>query len=199
MKILISLPDDRHQRGVLSIMDGDTAVYRCPCLGKSDNATAARKGNPKRDPTFPYGDTPLGKYEVTFIWRRASYHRTLGWYGIPLDPINTPDGGDAYTAEQNGRTALVIHGGRSQRSGNGNLIPTFGCIRVFDDHMDDIARVLGKSRVPVEIVRQNELPLSSRADVDEIVFQLSKLPPEKLRAIARGLGPQIIAAAITSK
>jgi hypothetical protein len=56
---------------------------------------------------------------------RGTYGQNRVMY---MDPLS----GDALTAEDNGRSGLWLHGGSLR---DGNLRPTYGCIRVDDDFM----------------------------------------------------------------
>jgi hypothetical protein len=120
-----------------------------PVLGKSDNAAAARRGNPSRDPTRPFGDTPAGEYACA-IGRpgavTAELERKYGPHGwIALDPI----AGQALQAKRNGRFGLLIHGGAL--NAKGRLRPTHGCIRMFNP---DLAALL---RAVAQFSRKGEL------------------------------------------
>jgi hypothetical protein len=121
--IEVSLPIFRQRHGYM-ILKEDDAIIGGPwkCLGKSDNLRAARANNPTRDPLRIKGDTPLGTYHT----RGVSPANIIGigdrW--IALDPVS----GDALTAKMNGRRGLGIHGGR----GNDRLVPTEGCVRLFN-------------------------------------------------------------------
>ncbi len=107
------------------------------CFGKADNAMAARHGNPRRDTTRRFGDTPSGEYRARFVHTPQRDTNTYGVNGyIMMEPI----GGDALVARRNGRSGLWIHGGSVR---NGRLRPTFGCVRVFDS---DMAVLLSMSR-----------------------------------------------------
>lgn len=125
-----TLPADRTRPGELRVVGDGAPSATDPaasgpwrCLGKADNQSAAQHGNPARDPTLPFGDHPTGDYALVAIHRfdEASSKYGPGW--ISLDPT----GGDALTAERNGRFGLLIHGGRLR---DGALRPTFGCLRV---------------------------------------------------------------------
>lgn len=121
LTIRIVLPKDRAKYGNLTV--ATVATFRC--LGKADNAAAKRQGNPQRDPLKQYGDTPPGVYIGTLGMTYKG--RTYGEFPvIMLSPVS----GDALRAQkEGGRSGLWIHGGELR---NGELRPTYGCIRVDD-------------------------------------------------------------------
>ena len=121
----IVLPADRRREGRLRLIDDTGDVLDVRCLGKADNATAAKHGNPHRSPLRPYGDTPTGEYLVTAIRRYDPLHASFGARFIALEPI----GGDALTAKQNGRAGLAIHDDDVPPA-DGTLRVTYGCVRV---------------------------------------------------------------------
>lgn len=128
LTVEVRLPKDRTKLGTLSCGD-----FSCACLGKSDNLTAKKNGNPGRDPLKQFGDTPLGTYTVSIgpvAWPVTAY-------GIhPVLRID-PTGGDALVAESEGkRSGLLIHGGALNH--HGQLRPTFGCIRVRNEHQKEL-------------------------------------------------------------
>ena len=130
-KIVVSLPRNRSSLGKLALIDDSGELIYGPvrAYGKADNAMAARKGNPTRDPKRPFGDTPSGGYAVRFSPAPMADRSTYGQYRVGfLDPLS----GDALTAEENGRTGLWLHGGTVR---DGQLRPTYGCIRVDDGTM----------------------------------------------------------------
>ena len=99
-----------------------------PCLGKSDNESAAAKGNGKRDPTKPLGDHPTGEYVIEGIFDlpKEKAHS----YG-PLKIVIQPVSGDCVKREdaEPGDDGILIHGGEPR---DGKLRPTHGCLRMFD-------------------------------------------------------------------
>jgi hypothetical protein len=144
--IKVALFADRKRVGKLVAYNQDAVVFECPALGLS----VGHAKNPKRDATRFRGDTPLGEYALTSVRNRGVYTRGIGRYSVHLDPV----AGEALTAERNGRTGLLIHGGR----GDQKLVPTFGCIRLLDKDMTALARLAGKSRFTVSIVANTARP-----------------------------------------
>src|SRR5262249_4637698 len=132
VKLYSRLPKDRTAEGALWVVGEDDRIQIGPerCRGKSDNQTAIAHGNPSRDPLRPFGDHPLGTYRVTSVRRSSGDPERWRHYGpafLALEPV----AGDALKAAQDGRTDLGIHGGLVLE--NGQLRPTFGCLRVLDD------------------------------------------------------------------
>jgi len=137
LKIDIKLPKDRAKTGLLFCDD-----LRMQCYGKSDNETAAKNDNPRRNPLFPWGDIPSGQYGKTnLVW--LSTKTPVGEAWIPIEGI----GGDALTAKQNGRHGLGIHAGR----GSGRLIATYGCLRLTAKDFYTLALHIRDEDVEIEI------------------------------------------------
>lgn len=141
--VTITAPRDRTKPGqlVLRNIKGET-IFSCQCLLRS----VGHASNPTRDPLKFRGDTPLGKYETTFVSHLPQKSVGVGDLWVGLDPANFYDT-PARRAEIAGRTRLGIHGGR----GDGMLKATHGCVRLLDRDMADFARVAGKLRFTVEI------------------------------------------------
>jgi hypothetical protein len=141
--ITITLPADRRSTGRLVFRSADGELkFSCPCLGRS----AGHASNPTRDPLKYRGDTPTGRYALTFVTRLAAPITGIGSLWIGLDPDDFYDT-QARKAEKAGRTGLGIHGGR----GDGLLKPTHGCVRLKDVDMAALARIAGKTRFTVLI------------------------------------------------
>lgn len=139
MTIRITFPADRTLPGVLRLLEAEVVLMECPALGKADNEAARRASNPTRDPVRKMGDTPLGSYRARVGYPLSRDEKSTRTYGphpvIELDPLT----GDALTAEQNGRTGLLIHGGVMAL---GRLRPTFGCVRVSDEAQAQIVAIM---------------------------------------------------------
>ena len=65
LNIQVKLPADRTQLGELALASasGEQIFGPVRCYGKADNKGAADHGNPARDPTKAYGDTPCGGFK----------------------------------------------------------------------------------------------------------------------------------------
>ena len=144
-RIKIYLPAIRARQGILRLFRGPTQEYMmdAPCLGKADNARAAKANNLTRDPALPYGDTPTGEYAVTRYFGFAEPHPRIGNGWIPITGIS----GQAEDAVEGGRTGLGIHAGR----GDDRLIPTYGCVRMLDRDMAWMAKLVGQEEIRVEV------------------------------------------------
>lgn len=147
-RILVTLPKNRARLGLTGVLDGgyNHVTGPFPCLGKSDNAAAARAGNPQRDPLGRNGDTPTGTYRATLAPLHNPTPARLRTFGAHPRLLLTPIGGPALQAHRNGRRGLMIHGGAL--GPGGVLRPTHGCVRLSDDHMAALLRAV-----------QNELPV----------------------------------------
>ncbi len=139
MKIIALLPDDRTKPGTLSLYDDQGTVLAGPfaCDGQSDLSAAVEAGNPSRDPTKAFGNTPLGEYAASISYvpdspqDRRSYGMPDGTGGIPtIDLLPVEGDTQAWEAHLNGRTGLKIHSG--DKNAWGGLRVTHGCLRMFE-------------------------------------------------------------------
>lgn len=142
----VYLPTNRWLPGFARLFgpDGERRLYDLPCRGKADNKKAAANGNPDRDPTRPWGDTPAGRYEPARVLEFNPRKSTFGRYAILLEGISGP----AFDAKENGRTELAIHGNR----GSDRLVATYGCLRMFERDIALLAEIIGREFVQAEIV-----------------------------------------------
>lgn len=124
--IEIRIPHDRRHYGILSVWVKDRVVFQCDCYTKADQAKADAHNNPERDPVLPWGDFPAGRYTVVIdsdedrdrvVFGENERLRLIGYRG------------DAALAVSNGRTGIMVHGGRTSSTA------TYGCVRVADDNM----------------------------------------------------------------
>ena len=138
-EIIVQLDADRTKYGLISLVDkSGITIVSLSALGKASNTTAKNKGNPYASTLLPYGDTPLGEYEITKIENTSNYSgNKLKSYGnkgkIWLDPIS----GDALLAKNVGRTELRIHG-KGKDNEYGKLIVTNGCIRMLNSEIEEL-------------------------------------------------------------
>lgn len=145
MRVIITVPRDRRLTASLSIED-----EQFTCLCKADNQTAAKKGNPSRDPLKMFGDTPLGLYKAK-VGSRLPGERSYGKF--PVIRL-TPTSGDALIAKQKGRrSGLLIHGGHL--GPQGRLRPTNGCVRVSDETQERLIALMGSQEIECEIRRED--------------------------------------------
>lgn len=139
LEIRIKLPADRLKTGTLELVDPATGLRvfgPVPALGRAARTPASAHCNPNGLATKKYGDTPTGGYRVPRVLESGDgTPHPAAAYGsagvIVLDPVS----GEAQTAEENGRTGLLIHSGRQVASPTplpSHLKPTNGCVRVLE-------------------------------------------------------------------
>jgi hypothetical protein len=139
MRIEITLPAKRWQRGRLRAIVDEQEIYSCACLGKTNPFTAAQ-----------IGDFPLGQYLATLDEKPMESEKTFGkWPPIRLAPV----GGDGLAAKASGRRGFLIHGGHLEL--DGALRSTSGGgLRVRDTDIDALillAKKAGAASFPVNI------------------------------------------------
>jgi len=127
----VELGADRDQTGHLRLETAGGRRLAGPFIvyGRADTAEATRHQNPTRSPTLPYGDTPVGTYEIPRVIRTGPdtpYNNRS--YGPNGALVLKPTGGEASVAALNGRVGLLVHGGASGRGGK--LRATHGCLRL---------------------------------------------------------------------
>ena len=146
MRILATLPSERWDIGTWALLGDDDQIISgygtFPADGKSDNSSASAHSNPLRDPTKPFGDTPIGEYTGTLSYvpdepqNRRSYGLPDETKSIPVIRLQ-PQVGDtqAWQRQTNeGITVnmeLMIHAGPP--NGNNQLRPTHGCLRTWQN------------------------------------------------------------------
>ncbi len=147
--IEVRLHSDRTKTGTLHLNDDSGTVLAGPytVLGKSDTQIAEEYGNPSRDPTQPYGDTPTGVYEVAGYKTTGTHHYPAHSYGHFGAIALKAREGQAMVAEENGRTGLLIHSGDPGHGGQ--LRPTNGCLRLSNGHMRKLLHSISRDNVTV--------------------------------------------------
>jgi hypothetical protein len=148
-RVVVEVPSDRTKIGTIRLLadNGILIVGPFSVFAKADNRTASRNGNPSRNPLFPFGDTPTGRYRVPGLEATGpNTSRNAHSYGphgaIRLDPTE----GDAAVAKGLGREYLLIHGGDPNTAGL--LRPTNGCIRLSNDDMRTlVAAIVAESQL----------------------------------------------------
>lgn len=138
MKLYSLLPPNRFEAGEFWVEDADGQRIYGPvrCRGEADNSAAAKAGNPDEDPARPYGDHPTGLYRVTDVVeidQRTKQAATYGPFFIRLNPV----AGQAWEARLAGRSGFGAHGGKLHE--DGRLRETFGCLRLDDAAIKDVA------------------------------------------------------------
>jgi hypothetical protein len=137
--ILVEFGADRNVCGALSLVDDQGSVI-CggfAASGRSTRKLSERHGNPLRDPTKIYGDTPTGVYRVVRLIASVpdpdGAHERFGPHGVVvLEAVS----GDAALADANGRFQLWIHGGAT--TADGALRSTAGAIRLKNEAMAEL-------------------------------------------------------------
>lgn len=142
MKLWSQLPKDRFRPGRFWLTDdaGTVVFGPVPCRGEADNSGAVAHGNPIEDPTKAYGDHPAGSYRVLEVFWDPQPVHSYGPAFLKLEPT----GGEAFTARVNGRSGIGIHGG--DPGPNGELRPTFGCLRLSNENIQVVAHVVDELR-----------------------------------------------------
>ncbi len=134
-KIIIRLPSNRDCAGQLHLENpsGKRIAGPFPVGGRADNKLAQDNGNPDRNRLLPFGDTPLGEYQILQIIASGTgtpyAAEEFGAAGIVL---LQPKDGEAVLADANGRFGFFIQGGAVSRKGA--LRPTEGSLRLFNGH-----------------------------------------------------------------
>jgi hypothetical protein len=154
LTIRVELSSDRDQTGTLKLQsaNGNTLVGPLSVYGRSDNAAARAHGNPSRDPTKLYGDTPTGTYSIpqaTATGDSTSYASHS--YGPNGALVLKPETGDAATAAANGRIGLLIHGGAP--GSGGKLRATNGCLRLSNSDMAKLMAAISAAGENVQFSR----------------------------------------------
>jgi hypothetical protein len=173
--VRIEFSEDRCLVGSLQVFDDAGVLVFGPldCLGRADSQDALLHGNPARDSTRPFGDTPTGDYQPVQLVTHSNGESDLHMYGsypsLLLDPIS----GDALQSRVNGRSGLMIHGGTS--ASNGALRPTHGCVRLSEDNQRNL----------VSIVPQSALR-SSLVTIEEPLWRHD--PPQPLTGVRQEVG-----------
>lgn len=170
--IEVSLPKDRSQMGTLKVKrkDGTVILADIKVLGRADTKAAENHRNPNKDPLKKYGHTPLGGYDVVQIRSTGDGTRyAKEMYGGNGAIVLKPVSGDAAIAALNGRTGLLIHGGRD-RGPNAGLVATNGCLRVKDGDM---------KRIIDAIVRESHNAAENRCEAISIQLGVGAAAPDE--------------------
>lgn len=150
MHLDIVLTSNRRYAGFFTLIDSEgVLVLAGRALGKADNGRAATEGNPTRQSTLPYGDTPTGDYKPAHVVKIDPPHRRVGKHWIPISGKS----GDALQALVEGRKGLGIHAGRLDT--DGRLVPTYGCVRMSDRDFDQLVLALGDSEVSITVSEED--------------------------------------------
>lgn len=190
LAIRVDLPADRTRTGTLKVVDpitGLTLFGPVPVLGRAARNRATEEGNPSGDPLLPFGDTPVGGYNVVRIVANGTgTTRPVANFGESGSIVLDPTSGDARQAEINGRTGLLIHAGRHAFSSVVDaraLKPTNGCLRMLDWHLAELIKVIRNNSLifPGTVTVHVGGPEGPRGDIDEAVSDSD--PPSLLGPI----------------
>lgn len=145
-RLLIEFSFNRGRCGTLTFFDSRDGKV-CgpyPVAGRSTDSLAAARGNPRRDPTLCFGDTPTGSYRLSQILKSGKgtslSAAEFGPHGVAVIEAVS---GAAATAEANGRFHLLIEGGR--RGADGGLRSTTGSLRVANEHLRILIAAIRKA------------------------------------------------------
>ena len=143
IKIIVRLPDDRDYAGQIHLENsaGKRLAGPFPVCGRADDRLARENQNPGRDPLLPFGDMPLGEYQLRqIIGSGAGTPYPGGEFGSAGIMLLQPKAGDAALADANGRFGFFIQGGALSR--DGRLRPADGSLRLSNRHQRTLIRVL---------------------------------------------------------
>lgn len=146
-RIVVELPPDRNYPGTIRVEDnfGNVLVGPFPALGRAANTfNGVPNTNATRDPLQQNGNTPLGSYSAEgLIPTGAGTSYPSSSYGASGAVRMTPTSGQALAASQAGRFGLLIHSGHTMP--NGSLMPTAGCIRVYEQDLQQVIEAIQTS------------------------------------------------------
>jgi len=136
MKLFARLPANRYEAGELWAEKANERRVFGPvrARGEADNTGAATHDNPGENPTQLYGDHPAGLYRVVAVEDKG-----FAKYG-PAFLLLDPQEGEALEGKLHGRSGIGIHGGRLHA--DGRLRETFGCLRIDNRAMEDLAALV---------------------------------------------------------
>jgi hypothetical protein len=164
LSLLARVAKNRDVLGTIEAWDQDTGevlLDRAPALARSDSAKAASVGNSSRDPLKRYGDLPTGLYRA-IVAEPGVPART---YGTSKRLLLVPQKGQAKkAAEEYGRSSLMVHAGALNPAYKrwAGLRPTYGCLRVSEETMAAILKLLEKATGPVYLI-VDEVPADALA------------------------------------
>ena len=145
-QIIIRLPANRDYVGTLKLEDAKGKLLAGPfaVCGRARDELARANGNPGRIAILPFGDMPLGEYQIVQIIKSGPgtlYNSDeFGSAGLVF---LQPRHGEAVLADANGRFVFFIQGGALAR--NGALRPTEdGSLRLSNRDQRRFIRALGR-------------------------------------------------------
>jgi hypothetical protein len=145
-QIIIRLPTNRDYTGMLKLEDakGKTIAGPFQIGGRIQDEFARTHGNPNRVPVLPFGDTPLGEYQIVQIVKSGpDTPYNSAEFGSAGLVFLQPKHGEAVLADANGRFIFFIQGGALAR--NGTLRPTEdGSLRLSNRDQRKLINLLGR-------------------------------------------------------
>ncbi|HSY19139.1 MAG TPA: hypothetical protein VK815_12420 [Candidatus Acidoferrales bacterium] len=124
-QITIRLPSNRDYTGTLKLENAKGKLIAGPfqVCARSHDELARAHGNPDRISILPFGDMPLGEYQISQIVKSGpGTPYASDEYGSAGIIFLQPKHGEAALADANGRFIFLIQGGALSR--NGALRPT---------------------------------------------------------------------------
>jgi hypothetical protein len=149
-QIIIQLPQNRSIEGDIHLENPDGQIIAGPfrALGLSPAFLALIKGNRDRNPLRPYGNMPLGDYEIVAIYPTGSgTHFEEKQYGTRGIIVLAPVAGDGAIAQRNGREKFLIVG--NLINDEENLRSTSEGVRISARAMGALVDVLTMVSPPV--------------------------------------------------
>lgn len=159
-RIVVTLPADRTQFAkVEAFSSTDQQLGYWVGMCKADAGAARAAGNPTCDWRRKFGETPTGEYELSEI-RKPANSEEQALFGSGEYLVLSPLSGNAAIAEAQGRTVLLIHGGKAS--------PTDGSIRLPDRAVVELISLLTRNTLPVRVSVVEYAQAINQAQAEEI-------------------------------
>jgi uncharacterized membrane protein YgcG len=142
--IVVRVPQDREQTGVVEIRSNLKTVARGVAVASASRELAARHGNPNCDPLRPWGHPPLGMYR--YLAQGPAPAGCDIEYGRQL-LVFQPETGKALEAEAFGRLLLLVYAGPAEK--DGRLRRTQGGVRLDQKSFDAMLAALAPDPLAV--------------------------------------------------
>ncbi|MCL9662177.1 L,D-transpeptidase [Paenibacillus hunanensis] len=143
--IMASFPTNRDKKGTLKMYNNTGALVFGPveALGRGSNDPA--NNNDHTNWRLKNADVPTGQYQTVVVDPGSSSY-SFGpnkrvWFNKALS-------GNAVTAESNGRSEIMIHGGDPATDSSLSwypLRPTYGCIRLSNANQSALIAAIAKA------------------------------------------------------
>ena len=136
--INVIAPKQRNLEGPLIVFDSSGILFKTHSLARGSNSNRLKaEGN---------GDTPTGKASTVYYPKKRIGQVSYGNNGmIMLEGLT----GEFLIATKKGRAGIAIHSGHTNGYGKeindkGDLMNTYGCIRVYNSAMKDLGELYTK-------------------------------------------------------